>query len=210
MAIPIAATIGKAIEGAEAISKTEVMNEIIADAEKLAEGLWPEVEKQEVDQPMSPDDIGREAWKKVDVDEGNSYFDVPRYIITRNESLENDRHPITGVWFERRIIELPDGEKIEGVFPRFESVFDAKIPEYLYLQPDRVQFRECNRQLGMVYMMALHLMDMYGTTTQKPENYNLWILKPIPTRGIPVDAHYGAVDQITDRRRDLWILHGNM
>ena len=148
MAIPIAVAMGKAIDGAETISKIEGMKEVVADAEKLAEGLWPETEKQQVDQLMSPADIGREAWKKVDVDEKSSYSDVPRYVITRNETLENDRHPITGVWFERRVIELPGGEKIEGVFPRFESVFDAKIPERLYLQPDKVQFRECNRQLA--------------------------------------------------------------
>ena len=73
--------------------------------------------------------------------------DSPRYVITRNESLENDRHPITGVPFEKRTIECPNGENIEGVFPRFDSVFDAKIPEDMYLQPDKIQFKECNRQL---------------------------------------------------------------
>ena len=28
-----------------------------------------------------------------------------RYIITRNESLEGDNHPITGVPFERKVVE---------------------------------------------------------------------------------------------------------
>ena len=162
MAMPIAVAIGKAIEGAETISKIEGMKEVVADAEKLAEGLWPEIEKQEVDQLMSPADIGREAWKKVDVDEKPSYSDVPRYVITRNETLENDRHPITGVWFEKRVIELPDGEKIEGIFPRFESVFDATIPERLYLQPDKVQFRECNRQLAQEIEKNPELKKMFS------------------------------------------------
>ncbi len=70
-----------------------------------------------------------------------------RYIRTKNEPLEGGVHPITGVPFERKIIEIPNGEKVEGVFPKFDSMFDAKISEELYLKPDKVQFRECNRQL---------------------------------------------------------------
>lgn len=76
------------------------------------------------------------------------YSDPPRYLITRNEGLENDKHPFTGVLFEKRIIEVPNGERVEGVFPRFEAQFEARIPEDMYLQPDKVQFRECNRQLA--------------------------------------------------------------
>lgn len=148
MAIPIVAALGKAIEGAETISKAKGMNEFVAEAEKIAKGLWPEIKQQEIDLHMSPSDIGKEAWKKADIEEKTTYSDAPRYVITRNETLENDLHPITGVGFERKIIELPDGEKIEGVFPKFESIFDAKIPENLYLQPDKVQFKECNRQLS--------------------------------------------------------------
>lgn len=78
--------------------------------------------------------------------------DNPINIITQNEALEGDRHPITGVLFERRVITLPEGEKIEGVFPRFNSLFDAQIPEDLYLKSDYYQFKECNRQL-------LHAID---------------------------------------------------
>ena len=74
--------------------------------------------------------------------------DRPRYIITTNESLENDRHPFTGVPFERKIVTLPDGEKVEGVFPKFDSLFDAKISKELYLKTDAAQFRECNKQLA--------------------------------------------------------------
>ena len=73
--------------------------------------------------------------------------DNPRYIITKNESLENDIHPITGVPFERKIVTLPDGERIEVVFPKFESTFDAKIQPELYLSSDKYQFIECNKQL---------------------------------------------------------------
>lgn len=69
------------------------------------------------------------------------------YIITRNESLDGDIHPITGVPFEKQTIELPNGEVVEGVFPEFETTFDAQIPENLYCETDYKQFKNCNEQL---------------------------------------------------------------
>ena len=69
-----------------------------------------------------------------------------RVVHTINELLENKTHPETGVPFKRKVVELPDGTRIEGVFPEFDSVFDAKIPEELYLKSDKQQFKECNRQ----------------------------------------------------------------
>ncbi|MBO4908010.1 MAG: HNH endonuclease [Lachnospiraceae bacterium] len=145
MTVPIEEALSNAVESAETISNVEVMKYVVSDAEKIAQNLWPKAEKQEMNQTMSPADIGREAWRKVNEAEAKP---SPRYIITRNEILENDRHPISGVWFERRVIELPDGDRVEGVFPRFESVFDAKIPKAMYLCPDRIQFKECNIQLA--------------------------------------------------------------
>ncbi len=137
----------KAVEGTEKVAATEILQSAISEAESITEGLWPDANKPDLAKSMSPSDIAKEAWKMADAEYGIGKPESPRYVITRNEILENDRHPISGVWFEKRIIELPDGEFIEGVFPRFDSLFDAKIPERLYLQPDRVQFRECNRQL---------------------------------------------------------------
>lgn len=70
-----------------------------------------------------------------------------RYIICRNESLEGDMHPISGVEFERKTIELPDGSKVEGIFPKFESQFDAQLDESQYNESDAKQFKEANAQL---------------------------------------------------------------
>lgn len=42
---------------------------------------------------------------------------------------------------------MPNGEWIEGVFPKFTSCFDAQIPMKMYLDRDVVQFKECNKQL---------------------------------------------------------------
>ncbi len=74
--------------------------------------------------------------------EKNSYE-----IHTRNESLEGDRHPITGVPFERKTVKDADGNDVTGVFPVFDSEFDAQLPEDLYQSTDKEQFTECNKQL---------------------------------------------------------------
>ena len=72
----------------------------------------------------------------------------PTSIRTINESLDGDRHPITGVPFIKKIVDTPSGEIIEGVFPIFESIFKAEISEELYLEGNKTQFKECNRQLA--------------------------------------------------------------
>lgn len=77
----------------------------------------------------------------------NKDIDTLRYIITRNESLDGDIHPLTGVPFEKIKVELENGEKVEGVFPKFEYEFEASIPKELYNQSDYKQFKYCNEQL---------------------------------------------------------------
>ena len=68
-------------------------------------------------------------------------------IHTRNESLNGDRHPITGVSFERKTVEDADGNEVTGVFPVFDSEVDAQLPDELLQSSDREQFDECNKQL---------------------------------------------------------------
>lgn len=67
-------------------------------------------------------------------------------IRTRNESLEGDVHPYTGVPFEKRIVDTQDG-KVEGVFPKFEKIFETNIPKEYYEESDRKQFNICNEEL---------------------------------------------------------------
>lgn len=64
----------------------------------------------------------------------------------RNEHLEGGEHPVTGVPFVRREVEV-DGQHREVVVPKFESSYDAQLPEAMYKASDRVQFQECNAQL---------------------------------------------------------------
>ena len=67
-------------------------------------------------------------------------------IKCQNESLEGKNHPVTDIPFERRRIEV-EGKEYEVVVPKFESKFDAQLPEDKYTASDRVQFKECNNQL---------------------------------------------------------------
>lgn len=76
---------------------------------------------------------------------------VIREVITRNRSLEGDEHPITGVPFERKQVETINGEKVEGVFPVFDSTFDVQLPEDLYQVSDKEQFEHCNQKLKEAY-----------------------------------------------------------
>ena len=89
---------------------------------------------ENTDAPVAKEDVGENT-------------DVHENMITRNESLEGDVHPITGVPFERRVVEIEPGHTVEGVFPKFESRFDAQLPKDMYDATDNKQFEECNKQL---------------------------------------------------------------
>lgn len=68
-------------------------------------------------------------------------------LITRNQSLEGDVHPVTGVEFEKKTVVDAEGNEATGVFPKFESVFDAQLPRDMLKSSDKEQFTECNNQL---------------------------------------------------------------
>lgn len=70
----------------------------------------------------------------------------PEHIKCRNENLEGQEHPETGVPFEKKQVEV-DGKQYEVVVPEFESSYDAQLPEDMYEATDREQFKECNSQL---------------------------------------------------------------
>ncbi|GEN81839.1 hypothetical protein SLU01_01510 [Sporosarcina luteola] len=70
------------------------------------------------------------------------------HVETRNKTLEGDLHPITGVPFESKQVELPSGETVEGVFPEFESMHDVQLNESQYMDSDARQFKTANEQLA--------------------------------------------------------------
>ena len=69
------------------------------------------------------------------------------HIKTINENLKDQNHPVTDVPFKEKTVVTDKGEELIGVFPEFESVYDVQLPEDLYLESDKKQFDECNRQL---------------------------------------------------------------
>jgi len=108
---------------------------------------------------LRPSDIAPNVFDNMPIEDKNGNIDDPVStkridgeifdgkvtMITRNEDLEGSVHPTTNVPFERRTVETP--VLVEGVFPNFESAFDAQLPEDLYKESDKKQFNECNQQL---------------------------------------------------------------
>ena len=56
-------------------------------------------------------------------------------LKTKCEQYEGKTYPETGVKCERKTVDLK-GTKIEGVFPKFDAVFSAKLPDNLLLASD--------------------------------------------------------------------------
>lgn len=78
---------------------------------------------------------------------GENVEESPRSIKTINDGLVGQNHPETGVPYMEKEVVTDTGEKVKGVFPKFESKVDIQLPEDLQQAPDRTQFAECNKQL---------------------------------------------------------------
>ena len=76
----------------------------------------------------------------------SSEVKAPRHLETINEKLEGQRHPETGVKFEKHEFTL-NGERVEGVFPKFDSIFDTKLPKDMYKMSREIQAKYCTQQL---------------------------------------------------------------
>jgi hypothetical protein len=82
----------------------------------------------------------------VDVLAGADIADAEE-LETRNDHLNGEVHPETGVPYVEKTVELPNGELKEGTFPVFESGFNVVIAEDLYLESDEVHFEVANQTL---------------------------------------------------------------
>lgn len=98
--------------------------------------LTPEEKEKLKEIGMSDSNI-----EKCRVDENGIY-----HLKTINEGLEGTNHPITGVPYERKQIEV-NGVKIEGVFPKFDSVFSCMLDEDNLQGSDQAQFSDCMKKL---------------------------------------------------------------
>lgn len=68
-------------------------------------------------------------------------------IKTRRDDLVGQKHPETGVRYALKEVVNNVGERIIGVFPQFESIFEVQLPEEKISASDQEQFAESNRQL---------------------------------------------------------------
>lgn len=70
-----------------------------------------------------------------------------RHITTINEGLAGQKYPGTDVEYRKRTFML-NGEREEGVFPKFRSEFDTTLPKELRNASDIEQFKYCTQKLA--------------------------------------------------------------
>ncbi len=129
----------------------EVEKPCMQDGFRVGEISSPDIENKDILKQKEFDAANELALKMEQPNQTSSIEQVNekiKYEIhTRNESLEGDRHPITGVPFERKTVVDSEGNDVTGVFPIFDSKFDVTLPEEKLQASDAEQFSECNKQL---------------------------------------------------------------
>lgn len=91
--------------------------------------------------------------KKNDLGNGIKAFDKVlkdvseiKHLTTIREDLEGKTYPGTNVLYKLHRFRL-EGQKVEGVFPVFESKFDTCLPKDLWRASDNDQFKACTKRL---------------------------------------------------------------
>ena len=112
-------------------------------------------------------------------------------ITTRNQYV-GKIHPETGVPFTERIFEY-NGRIYKGVFPEFNSYFNATLSNNLFRTSNARQFAECNRQLREAVRSNNQLARSFSSQQlrqisagQTPEGF-VWHHNEIPGRMQLVD-----------------------
>ena len=70
----------------------------------------------------------------------------PRHITTINEGFAGQTYPGTNIEYRKHVFTF-NGEKVEGVFPKFDSKFDVMLPRDLRNASDTEQFKYCTQKL---------------------------------------------------------------
>ncbi|OZM56437.1 hypothetical protein CIB95_11725 [Lottiidibacillus patelloidae] len=79
----------------------------------------------------------------IDILDGTDHAEA-KILETRNDHLQGLEHSETGVPFQTKVIELSNGDVIEGTFPVFESKFTVVLTEEVYEKSDRFHFSVAN------------------------------------------------------------------
>ncbi len=91
-----------------------------------------------------------------------TYKDGVYYLKTTFNKFEGRTFANTGIAYVRKTIEY-FGRKIEGVFPKFDSVYTAQLPSEMLKASDTIQFGECNRQLQDAIKNNLDLKNSFSS-----------------------------------------------
>ncbi|MBQ0139033.1 MAG: HNH endonuclease [Kurthia sp.] len=114
---------------------------------------------------VSAAELSTDTSTTTDVATDPSTTDGPiQHIETINDDLAGTVHPETGVPFESKVVALPDGTSVEGVFPVFSSDYSAHLAQVDYLESDHVQFALANQQLDIAILENPSLADEIGLT----------------------------------------------
>ncbi|MGG3799527.1 HNH endonuclease [Metabacillus fastidiosus] len=115
----------------------------------------------------------------IDIIDGPDFAQAEE-IDTRNAHLNGLEHSETGVPFEQKTIELPNGDVQTGTFPVFESKFSAVLAGELYLESDEQHFSIANETLyesiqenpDLTRELGLSSLDIQGLMNgETPEGY---------------------------------------
>ena len=88
-----------------------------------------------------------DVWDNVKFAKSNDEVKQIRHITTINERYEGQVHPEANVPYRKHVFTL-NGEKVEGVFPVFESKFNVLLPKNLRMDSDLKQFDFCVKCLA--------------------------------------------------------------
>lgn len=140
-------------DGAKKIGMVAAVGVLAVGVIDLVDGVDGVAEAAEAPTDVDPlnTDAGVVGHSEVSIDGVSDSTDVPtdvEVIDTINSDLSGEVHPETGVPYETKTFQLPDGQWVEGVFPDFDEVYDYDLSESLYLQTDYVQFSYLNDQLA--------------------------------------------------------------
>ena len=143
-----AAEIGAKVENTVDISKRIDVGHTVADNREKGVDITKRIVPKEINNGLNSEQVKELTSKGFSpgLIKDVSYKDGVFKLNTNNQELAGMKHPITGVKYEKKVVDL-FGTKIEGVFPKFEPIFTAKLPNDKLITTDHIQFKECNSQL---------------------------------------------------------------
>ncbi len=93
-------------------------------------------------------------------------------IDTQNSHLEGTVHEVTGIEFDRHVYSTESNGVYSGVFPRFDTAFEATLPEDTYGMSDETHIRIANLQLYEAILENPSLANELGFNAQDIEKLN--------------------------------------